>query len=52
MEKAKDTKKYATYYMEIENIEKLEENERKTGAKKSAVVNMALREFFKRKSKG
>jgi hypothetical protein len=44
-------KKYGTYYMEPENIEKMEQYEKETGAKKSAVVNMALKEFFKKQTK-
>ena len=42
-------KKYKTYYMESENIKMLEENEKITGAKKSTVVNMALKEFFEKR---
>ena len=44
------TKKYKTYYMDLENVKKLEENERETGAKKSTVVNMALKEFFEKRN--
>ena len=49
MEK-QSTKKYKTYYMDLENVKKLEENERETGAKKSTVVNMALKEFFEKRN--
>jgi hypothetical protein len=42
-------KKYATYYMELGNIEKLADNEEETGIKKSVVVNQALKEYFARR---
>jgi hypothetical protein len=44
-----NNKKYKTYYMESENIKMLEENEKITGAKKSTIVNMALKEFFEKR---
>lgn len=49
MRKTENTKKYATFYMDLKNVEKLEETEKNTGAKKSAVVNLALREYFARR---
>jgi hypothetical protein len=45
----KITKKYATYYVEVDNIAKLVENEEQTGVKKSVVVNQALKEYFARR---
>jgi hypothetical protein len=44
-------KKYGTYYMEPDNMKKLKEHQEETGAKKSVVVNMALKEFFEKRGK-
>ena len=49
VEVEKDNKKYATYYMESENIERLERQARLSKLKKSTIVNLALEEYFKKK---
>jgi hypothetical protein len=47
-----NTKKYKTYYMDLSNVENLEKHEKETGAKKSTLVNMALKEFFEKRGLG
>lgn len=48
MEK-ENIKKYATYYLDSENIERLEEQAQTSKLKKSTIVNVALEEYFERR---
>ncbi len=48
MEKQYKPKEYKTYYMERENLLKLDEYSEKTALKKTTIVNIAVREYFER----
>jgi hypothetical protein len=50
VEKQYKHKEYKTYYMERENLIKLDEYSANTSLKKTTVVNMAVKEFFERRS--
>ncbi|AHJ88635.1 hypothetical protein GBK2_37 [Geobacillus phage GBK2] len=45
------SKVYKTYYMEEAIVKRLERHEKETGANKSRVVNLALKEYFERLEK-
>jgi hypothetical protein len=51
VEKQYKPKEYKTYYMERENLIKLDEYSKNTSLKKTTIVNMAIKEFFDKQEK-
>lgn len=43
--------KNQTYYMQFDTLEKLDQHKKETGAAKSTVINMAVKEYLDKRGK-